>query len=63
MSGLPRQDQARILSAIKALAKKPRSADCRPVKAAEKGTYRVRVGNYRVVLGPKVELMEQQLFT
>jgi len=48
-SGLPRQDQARVLSAIKALAENPRPADCRPVKAAKKGTYRVRVGDYRVI--------------
>jgi mRNA interferase RelE/StbE len=49
MARLPRQDQARVLSAIKALAENPRPAGCNPVKAAEKGTYRVRVGDYRVV--------------
>jgi mRNA interferase RelE/StbE len=49
MAHLPRQDQARILTAIKALAEDPRPVGCRPVKAAEKGTYRVRVGDYRVV--------------
>jgi mRNA interferase RelE/StbE len=49
MARLPRQDQARILATIKALAGDPRPAGCRPVKAAEKSTYRVRVGDYRVV--------------
>ena len=46
---LPRQDQARVLSAIKALAENPRPAGCRPVRAIERGTYRVRVGDYRVI--------------
>jgi len=49
MARLPRQDQARILAVIKALAEYPRPAGCRPVKAAEKGTYRLRVGDYRVI--------------
>jgi mRNA interferase RelE/StbE len=49
MARLPRQDQARILAAIKALAGDPRPAGCRPVKGAGQGTYRVRVGDYRVI--------------
>lgn len=49
MARLPRQDQARILTAIKTLAEDPRPAGCRPVKGADKGTYRVRVGDYRVI--------------
>jgi len=49
MARLPRQDQARILAVIKALAEDPRPAGCRPVKVAEKGTYRLRVGDYRVI--------------
>ena len=49
MARLPRQDQARVLLAIKALADNPRPTGCKPVKAAEEGTYRVRVGDYRVV--------------
>ncbi len=49
MAGLPRGEQARILSAIRALAENPRPAGCTPVRMAEKGTYRVRVGNYRVI--------------
>jgi mRNA interferase RelE/StbE len=35
--------------AIKTLAEDPRPTGCRPVKVAEKGTYRVRVGDYRVI--------------
>jgi mRNA interferase RelE/StbE len=49
MARLPRQDQARILAAIKALAGDPRPAGCRPVKGARQGAYRVRVGDYRVI--------------
>jgi mRNA interferase RelE/StbE len=49
MARLPRQDQARILTAIKALAEDPRPVGCRPVKGADKSTYRVRVGDYRVI--------------
>jgi mRNA interferase RelE/StbE len=49
MARLPRQDQARILAAIKALAGDPRPVGCSPVKTAERGTYRVRVGDYRVI--------------
>ena len=46
---LPRQDQARILVSIKALAEDPRPAGCQPVKVAGAGTYRLRVGDYRVI--------------
>lgn len=46
---LPKQDQGRIEAMIDALAEEPRPASCRPVRVAEKGTYRVRVGNYRVI--------------
>ena len=49
MARLPRREQARILSAIKGLADNPRPTGCTPVRMAEKGTYRVRVGNYRVI--------------
>ena len=49
MTRLSRQDQARILAAVKALAEDPRPAGCRPLKGAGQGTYRVRVGDYRVV--------------
>jgi mRNA interferase RelE/StbE len=46
---LPRQDQARVLVAVKALAQDPRPSGCRPIKVAGQGTYRVRVGDYRVI--------------
>lgn len=49
LAGLPRRDQARVLVAIQALGQEPRPAGCKPVKAAPKGTYRIRVGDYRVV--------------
>ncbi|UCC65611.1 MAG: type II toxin-antitoxin system RelE/ParE family toxin [Anaerolineae bacterium] len=49
MAGLPRQDQARVIAAVKALAQEPRPSGCRPVKGADRGTYRVRVGDFRVV--------------
>ena len=49
MARLPRQGQARILAAIKALAGDPRPAGCRPIKGASQSTYRVRVGDYRVI--------------
>ncbi|MCK4315404.1 MAG: type II toxin-antitoxin system RelE/ParE family toxin [Anaerolineae bacterium] len=43
------QDQARIEAKIDALADDPRPPGCEPVKAATRGTYRVRVGDYRVI--------------
>jgi mRNA interferase RelE/StbE len=49
MARLPRQDQARIIAATKSLTREPRPPGCRPVKGAGKGTYRVRIGDYRVV--------------
>ena len=58
MARLPRQDQAKILATIKALAEEPRPAGCRPIKGVEKGTYRVRVGGYRVIY---VVLDEEQV--
>jgi len=49
LARLPRQAQTRIATTIDALAEDPRPAGCRPVKGAEKDTYRVRVGDYRVI--------------
>jgi len=49
MRRLPRPARQRIDEAILNLADDPRPPGCRPVKAAAKGTYRVRVGDYRVI--------------
>jgi len=49
MRRFPRQDQARIVAVLRALADKPRPASCQPVKMVERGTYRLRVGNYRII--------------
>jgi len=49
MARLPRKDQARIIVALKNLAQDSRPPGCRSVKAAPKGTYRVRVGSFRVI--------------
>lgn len=46
---LPKREQARLLAAIDALAEDPTPAGCTPVRAAPKGTYRIRVGDYRVI--------------
>ena len=46
---VPRDVQARIVVAVRALATDPRPAGCTAVKGAESGTYRIRVGDYRVV--------------
>ena len=46
---LTRRDRRRIIKAIDDLAEDPRPAGCVPVKAAPRGTYRVRVGDYRVI--------------
>lgn len=49
MVRFPRKDQARILVALRQLAEDPRPDGCRPVRTAPKGTYRVRMGDYRLV--------------
>lgn len=46
---LTRRDRRRIIKAIDDLAEDPRPAGCVPVKAAPRGTYRLRVGDYRVI--------------
>ena len=46
---LPWQDQERIEAAIDTLADDPRPRGCQPVKATDPGTYRLRVGDYRIV--------------
>ncbi len=49
LTKIPRQDQERIIGAIDGLADEPRPPGCAPVRAATKGTYRFRVGSYRVI--------------
>jgi len=49
LARLPRNDQARIIVVLQKLAEDPRPQDCRPVRDAPKGTYRVRVGSFRVI--------------
>ena len=49
LAKVPRQDQGRIVAVIDALATDPRPAGCMPVKEAPRGTYRIRVGDYRVI--------------
>ncbi|HJX38461.1 MAG TPA: type II toxin-antitoxin system RelE/ParE family toxin [Anaerolineae bacterium] len=46
---LPKRDRVRVVAAIDALAEDPRPAGCAPVRAAPKGTHRIRVGDYRVI--------------
>jgi mRNA interferase RelE/StbE len=46
---LPKSVQERLVQAIDSLAETPRPPGCRPVKAAPKGTYRIRIGDYRII--------------
>ena len=46
---LPKPDRVRVVAAIDSLAQDPRPAGCVPVRAAPRGTYRIRVGDYRLV--------------
>jgi mRNA interferase RelE/StbE len=46
---LPKRDRSRVVTAIDALGEYPRPAGCVAVQAAPRGTYRIRVGDYRVV--------------
>ncbi len=47
---LPTKDRLHVAAAIELLSAVPRPAGCRPVIGArQKGTYRIRIGNYRVV--------------
>ena len=49
LARLPTQDHTRIVAAIDALAEDPWPPGCEPVRAAPRGTYRVRVGDWRVI--------------
>ncbi len=46
---LPKRDRVRVVVATDALAEDPRPAGCVPVRAAPRGTYRMRVGGFRIV--------------
>ena len=49
MAQFPAKDRARILAALRNLVEEPLPMGCQPVGMALKGTYRLRVGNYRVI--------------
>jgi mRNA interferase RelE/StbE len=49
MRRLPRDVRQRIDKAILGLTEDPRPAGCKSVKDAPRGTYRVRVGAYRLI--------------
>jgi mRNA interferase RelE/StbE len=49
LTRLPKASQERITAAIGALDETPRPANCKPLQAAPKGTYRLRVGDYRII--------------
>jgi mRNA interferase RelE/StbE len=46
---LPKGDRIRVMTAINSLAEDPRPVGCATVRAAPKGTYRIGVGDYRVI--------------
>ena len=48
IEALPRQEQQRVRAAIDLLAQAPRPPGCVAL-AGERNTYRVRVGDYRIV--------------
>ena len=49
LNRLPWRDRDRIEAAIDTLAEDPRPSGCKSVRTADSGTYRLRVGDYRVV--------------
>ena len=49
LARLPKKARLRIAAAIDSLGENPRPVSCLPVHAAPQGTYRVRVGNYRII--------------
>jgi mRNA interferase RelE/StbE len=48
LAALPRREQQRVRGAIDLLADTPRPPNCVAIRG-EKSTYRVRVGDYRIV--------------
>ena len=55
LAGIDRQDQAPIISAIRALADDPRPVGCK--KLAGRLAWRIRIGAYRVIY----EIQDKQL--
>lgn len=49
LAHLPLEARLRVAADIDALAGEPRPAGCKPLRTAPQGTYRIRVGRYRVV--------------
>jgi mRNA interferase RelE/StbE len=49
LARFPAKERSRILAIFRALAEEPRPVGCVPVRLAAKGTYRVRVSDYRVI--------------
>ena len=49
ISKLPPPDRLRVAAAIDGLAEAPRPPGCQQVQAGPKGTFRIRVGDYRVI--------------
>ena len=47
LASIDRQDHARIISAIEALAESPRPPGCR--KLSGRPAWRIRIGSYRVI--------------
>ena len=47
LAGLPKQDRARIITRIQALAHEPRPAGCEKLSGQER--YRIRQGDYRIL--------------
>jgi mRNA interferase RelE/StbE len=47
IEALPREAQARVVKAVRALADNPRPRGCKKLKGRD--AYRIRVGDYRVV--------------
>jgi mRNA interferase RelE/StbE len=57
LATLPRKEQLRIRAAIDLLSETPRPPNC-VAMAGEKSTYRVRVGNYRIVYEIKDSILK-----
>jgi mRNA interferase RelE/StbE len=49
LARLPEGDRTLVTGALDALAEDPRPPRCVAVRAAPRGTYRLRVGHYRVI--------------